>query len=68
MRTVLERAARRGEVDAAEPLPDRLVTLPVVLVVHDLFMARRTPTEADLEEIVDRLFLPLVMDRRGRPT
>ncbi|GAA4235699.1 AcrR family transcriptional regulator [Streptosporangium album] len=68
MRTVLERAARRGEVDAADPLPDRLVTLPVVLVVHDLFTARRIPTDADLEEIVDRLFLPLVMHRRGQHT
>ncbi|GAA1165940.1 TetR/AcrR family transcriptional regulator [Streptomyces hebeiensis] len=68
MRTVLERAARRGEVDAAEPLPDRLVTLPVVLVVHDLFMARRTPPDTELEEIVDRLFLPLVTHGRGRRT
>ncbi|MFH8409191.1 TetR/AcrR family transcriptional regulator [Streptomyces sp. NPDC018019] len=64
MRTLLERAARRGEVGGAvEALPDRLVTLPVVLVVHELFMARRTPAEADLEEIVDRLFLPLVGHR-----
>lgn len=68
MRTVLDRAARRGEIDAAEPLPDRLVTLPVVLVLHDLFMARRTPTDADLEEIVDRLFLPLVTHGRGQHT
>ncbi len=65
MRTVLERAARRGEIDAVDTLPDRLVTLPVVLVVHDLFMARRTPTDADLEDIVDELFLPLVGNRPG---
>lgn len=68
MRTMLERAARRGEIDAVESLPDRLVTLPVVLVVHDLFMARRTPADDEPEEIVDRLFLPLVRHGRGRPT
>lgn len=66
MRTVLERAARRGEVDDANALPDRLVTLPLVLVVHELFMARRTPSDADLEEIVDVLFLPLVRREPGR--
>ncbi|MGI5336296.1 TetR/AcrR family transcriptional regulator [Streptomyces sp. CA-181903] len=60
MRTVLDRAARRGEIDPAVPLPDRLVTLPVALTVHDLFLAHRTPDEADLEEIVDVLFLPLL--------
>ncbi|WP_257981066.1 TetR/AcrR family transcriptional regulator [Streptomyces sp. CB02959] len=66
MRTALERAARRGEIDAPDALPDRLVTLPVVLVVHELFMARRTPTDADLEEIVDQLFLPLVAHQLGQ--
>lgn len=66
MRIALERAARRGQIDAPDALPDRLVTLPVVLVVHDLFMAHRTPTDADLEEIVDQLFLPLVTHQRGQ--
>ncbi|WP_242579494.1 TetR/AcrR family transcriptional regulator [Streptomyces sp. MST-110588] len=65
MRTVLERAERRGEAGAVDALPGRLVSLPVVLVVHELFMARRTPDEAELEEIVDELFLPLVMRGRG---
>ncbi|MFJ6850913.1 TetR/AcrR family transcriptional regulator C-terminal ligand-binding domain-containing protein [Streptomyces sp. NPDC091271] len=68
MRTVLERAARRGEIDPAVPLPDRLVALPVVLVLvlHDLLMARRTPSEADLEEVVGLPFLPLVALRQDR--
>ncbi|MEV0010767.1 TetR/AcrR family transcriptional regulator [Streptomyces sp. NPDC047973] len=61
MRTVLARAVRRGEVDPALPLPDRLVSLPVVQVLHELLMAHHTPSEGDLEEIVDQLFLPLVM-------
>ncbi|KNB50566.1 TetR/AcrR family transcriptional regulator [Streptomyces caatingaensis] len=65
MRTVLERAAARGEIGAPGSLPDRVVTLPVVLVVHELFLAHRTPSEGDLEEIVDRLFLPLA-GLRGR--
>ncbi|MEU1369143.1 TetR/AcrR family transcriptional regulator [Streptomyces sp. NPDC005803] len=61
MRTVLDRAAHRREIDPTASLPDRLVALPVVLVLHELLMARRTPSDADLEEIVDLLFLPLVM-------
>ncbi|MET7791301.1 TetR/AcrR family transcriptional regulator [Streptomyces sp900116325] len=68
MRTVLDRAAHRGEIDSAAPLPDRLVTLPVVLVLHELLMARHTPSDADLEEIVDLLFLPLVMLQKGQHT
>ncbi|WP_351235815.1 TetR-like C-terminal domain-containing protein [Streptomyces sp. NPDC002133] len=65
MRTVLERAARRGEIDPAASLHDRLLTLPVVLVTHELLMAHHTPYDADLEEIVDLLFLPLVTHRRA---
>lgn len=65
MRTVLERAADRGEIDPSVRLPDRLVGLPVVLVLHDLLMVHRTPSEADLEEVVDLLFLPLVMRGAG---
>lgn len=68
MRTVLDRAAHRGEIDSAASLPDRLVALPVVLVLHELLMARHTPSDADLEEIVDLLFLPLVMLQKGQHT
>jgi AcrR family transcriptional regulator len=68
MRTILERAARRGEIDPAASLPDRLVTLPVVLVLHELLTARRTPSDADLKEIVDLLFLPLVRLQQGQHT
>ncbi|MGW6093037.1 TetR/AcrR family transcriptional regulator [Streptomyces sp. NPDC055157] len=68
MRTVLDRAAHRGEIDSAASLPDRLVALPVVLVLHELLMARRTPSDADLEEIVDLLFLPLVTLQKGQHT
>lgn len=68
MRTVLDRAAHRGEIDSAAALPDRLVALPVVLVLHEILMARRTPSDADLEEIVDLLFLPLVMLQKGQHT
>ncbi|MFE6186947.1 hypothetical protein ACFQ6U_21235 [Streptomyces sp. NPDC056465] len=37
------------------------VALPVVLVLHELLMVRRTLSEAGLEGIVDVLFLPLVV-------
>ncbi|MFD5872679.1 hypothetical protein [Streptomyces sp. NPDC060322] len=59
MRTVLDRAAQRGEIDPA-------ASLPVVVVLHELPVARRTPSDALLEEIVDLLFLPLVMLQKDR--
>ncbi|MFE3515260.1 TetR/AcrR family transcriptional regulator [Streptomyces sp. NPDC059166] len=65
MREILARAAGRGEIDPALALPDRVVSLPVVQVLHELLMAHRAPSESDLEEIVDVLFLPLVGRAEG---
>ncbi|MFE2059352.1 hypothetical protein [Streptomyces sp. NPDC059446] len=44
------------------------VALPVVMVLHELLMVRRTLSEAGLEEIVDVLFLPLVVPGKTHPT
>ncbi|WP_405691923.1 hypothetical protein [Streptomyces sp. NBC_01185] len=38
----------------------------MVVVLHELSVARRTPSDALPEEIVDLLFLPLVMLQKDR--
>jgi hypothetical protein len=60
---VLRQALRRHEIEA-EPTP-RIAHLPVDLVHHQLFLTDQPLFEADLEEIVDDIFLPLV--HRTRP-
>ncbi len=59
METILRRAADRGEIPA-EPLPDRVVTIPLDLLRNELIMTRRHPDDAALVDIVDTVFLPLV--------
>ncbi|MDV9176656.1 TetR/AcrR family transcriptional regulator [Streptomyces sp. W16] len=59
MTTVLERAAKRGEVPTAD-LPERIVTLPTDLLRHEIVLSDRLVTDSTLEEIVDDVFLPLV--------
>jgi AcrR family transcriptional regulator len=59
METILARAAARGEI-AAVPSSPRVVTLPVDLLRHEIFVARRPVPDRTLAEIVDDVFLPLV--------
>ncbi len=70
MTAILQAAAERGEV-RIERISPRLVTLPVDLARHEL-LVRRAPAPDDvIVEIVDEVFLPLVMSSqvgRGRPT
>lgn len=60
MDLVLERAEARGEVDRAG-IPPRVVTLPFDLLRHDLLMTLKPVPEEKLVEIVDTVFLPLVL-------
>ena len=57
MDTVLERAVARGEI-AAMP-STRIVTLPVDLLRHELFMTMAAAKPETIVEIVDDVFLPL---------
>jgi AcrR family transcriptional regulator len=59
MRTILDRAAARGE--ARPDVPDRVARLPLELLRHELILTHRPPTKAALEGIVDEVFLPLVL-------
>jgi AcrR family transcriptional regulator len=59
MNTILKRGIERGEI-AAEKLTPRLATLPLDLVRYQLMVLRQPLSAEDAEEIVDRIFLPLV--------
>jgi Tetracyclin repressor-like, C-terminal domain len=58
--TVLGRAVARGEIDPGRVSP-RIASLPVDLVRHDLLVNRATVPGKALVEIVDRIFLLLVL-------
>lgn len=57
MQTIIERAVARGELAAAPP--PRIVTLPVDLLRHELFMTMTAVPPDTIREIVDDVFLPL---------
>ena len=59
MMEILTRGVGRGEI-AAEKLTPRLAALPVDLVRHQLVLLQQPVSAQDIEEIVDRIFLPLV--------
>jgi AcrR family transcriptional regulator len=59
MRRILDQASRRGEISSSA-LPDRLATLPVDLIFHELVTNPDSVSETTLIEVVDRIFLPLV--------
>lgn len=59
MREILTRGVGRGEI-AAEKLTPRLATLPFDLVRYQLMVLQQPLSAQDIEEIVDRIFLPLV--------
>jgi AcrR family transcriptional regulator len=64
MAAVIQRAVERGEIDPGRLSP-RMASLPVDLVRHDVIMTRAPVPDDTLTEIVDRIFLPLVL--AGRP-
>ena len=56
---MLARAVARGEIGPGE-VSRRIVAVPVDLVRHELIMNQAPVPDADLIEIVDDIFLPLV--------
>lgn len=67
MQIVLDRAVARGEIEA-DRLSPRIASLPLDLVRHDVIMNRSPVPDKTLVEIVDRIFLPLVLADRPRRT
>ncbi len=65
MAAIIQRAVDRGEIDPGRLSP-RIASLPLDLVRHDLIMNRAPVPHDTLLEIVDRIFLPLVLADRGR--
>jgi AcrR family transcriptional regulator len=59
MMEILTRGVGRGEI-AAEKLTPRLAALPFDLVRYQLMVLQQPLAKQDIEEIVDRIFLPLV--------
>ena len=59
MMEILNRGVGRGEI-AAEKLTPRLAALPFDLVRHQLVLLQQPLSAQDMEEIIDRIFLPLV--------
>jgi AcrR family transcriptional regulator len=59
MSRVLDRAAARGE--ARDNVSSRVARLPLDLLRHELILTHQPPSERSLEEIVDDIFLPLVL-------
>ena len=56
---VIRRGVERGEIDEAKLTP-RIRRLPSDLFRHEVLMTFQPVSRADIEEIVDTIFLPLV--------
>ena len=63
MTEILNRGIERGEI-AAKKLTPRLAALPFDLVRYQLMVLRQPLSPQDIEEIVDRIFLPLVRTKQ----
>ena len=67
MAAIIQRAVERGEIDP-DRLSPRIASLPLDLVRHDVIMNRAPVPDDTLMEIVDRIFLPLVLASRPQQT
>jgi AcrR family transcriptional regulator len=59
MGNILTRAAARGEV--RENISPRVARLPLDLLRYELFVTHQTPSARTIEQLVDEIFLPLVL-------
>lgn len=59
---MLERAVERGEV-SAEAVTPRMLTLPSDLARHELMLYNAPMSEETIANIVDEVYLPLVLKR-----
>ncbi|MFC4618891.1 TetR/AcrR family transcriptional regulator [Camelliibacillus cellulosilyticus] len=66
MQTILEKAAKRGEIIQLNQISPRIMTLPIDLERHELFFAHEPVSEETLIEIVDDIFLPLILKSNNK--
>lgn len=57
---ILTRGANRGEIDLSH-VTTRVAALPIELARHDMLMTLKPLSDKSIEEIVDEVFLPLVL-------
>jgi AcrR family transcriptional regulator len=58
MATILDHARVRGEIIG--DVPARIASLPIDLFRHEVILRRTPPSRQVIDDIVDRVFLPLV--------
>jgi hypothetical protein len=64
---ILQRAVERGEIDPRKLTP-RIAALPIELVRHEMMMTMAPVPDSVIAEILDEVFLPLVIPDGGRRT
>ncbi|WP_040948908.1 TetR/AcrR family transcriptional regulator [Gorillibacterium massiliense] len=60
MKRILQNAEKRGEI-SFKSIPDRVIALPVELIMHEILATFEPISEQTVTEIVDVIFLPLVL-------
>lgn len=64
MKTILQYAQERGDVHL-EKISPRIISLPMDLMIHEIFIRHEPLSDTTLNEIVDEIFLPLVTGGKG---
>jgi AcrR family transcriptional regulator len=62
---ILERGIERGEIDPQKLTP-RIASLPLDLARHEMMMTMKEVPDSAIAEILDEIFLPLVIPDGGR--
>jgi hypothetical protein len=62
---ILQRGVRRGEIDPSK-LTKRIASLPLDLVRHEGLMTQKPIPRAVIAEILDSIFLPLVLRKNTK--
>ncbi len=57
---ILSRGVQRGEIDPTR-ISSRITSLPTDLARHDMLMTLKPLSDKSIEEIIDEVFLPLVL-------
>lgn len=60
MKTIIDRAIERGEIDPRKITP-RIARVPLDLARYEMFVTRQPLARKQILEIVDRIFMPLVL-------